>query len=196
MKFLLTKKIGMTQFFNEDGKVVPVTLVEAFSNNILRIKNKEKDGYAAYVVGVGLKKGKEGKKQVDFKKVLEFKFSVDDESGFEVGKELNADVFAKNDEVTLSGISKGKGFQGVVKRYNFKGGPASHGHKHNLRQPGSIGSVFPMRVIKGKKMAGRMGTDKITIQTNVLDVSAEERIIAVKGAVPGAKGGWIKIVGN
>ena len=196
MKFLLTKKLGMTQVFDEDGKMIPVTLVKVELNRIIRIKTQDKDGYSAYVVGVGLKDEKrEGKKAIDFKKVLEF-LIPEGNAEFEEGKEINSDLFEKGDKVKITGISKGKGFQGVVKRHGFKGGPKSHGHKHNLRQPGSIGSTFPMRVIKGKRMAGRMGSDQITLRgIKIVDVVKEDQIIALKGAIPGRPGGWIKIVG-
>lgn len=185
----------MSQVFDEAGKSIPVTILQANENQVIGTRNINKDKYSAYVVGVNLKKGKDGKKRSDFKKVVEFRVKEDglaDE--FKQDQKLNVDVFEKGEEVGISGISKGKGFQGVVKRYNFKGGPASHGHKHNLRQPGSIGSVFPMRVIKGKKMAGRMGSDQITLRgIKIMEIIQEDNALALKGAVPGRKGTWIKI---
>ncbi|MFH1175546.1 MAG: 50S ribosomal protein L3 [bacterium] len=194
MKFLLGKKLGMTQIFSEEGKVLPVTLVEVPSNYILRVKGQEKDGYGAYVIATGKKKNAgEKTQQYNFKKITEFKNSSE-KVEFEQGKEISVDIFSKDDKVKITSVSKGKGFQGVVKRHGFKGGPASHGHKHNLRQPGSIGAIFPMRVIKGKRMAGRMGSDQVTKKTKIVDVLLEEKIIAVKGPVPGRKGSWVKIV--
>ncbi len=196
MKFLLAQKIGMSQVFDEAGKSIPVTILQANENYIVGTRNVKKDNYSAYVVGVNLKKGKDGKKRSDFKKVVEFRVSEDKPADeFNQDQKLGVEVFEKGKEIQISGISKGKGFQGVVKRYNFKGGPKTHGHKHNLRQPGSIGSVFPMRVIKGKRMAGRMGSDKVTLRgMKVIDVIPENNTIALKGAVPGRKGTWIKIV--
>lgn len=186
----------MSQIFNEDGKVVPVTLVKSTSNYVLRVKSEEKDGYKAVVVGAELKKGREGKKQVDFKKVVEFRVKGNESLDFEVGKEFGADVFGKDEKVKITGTSKGKGFQGVVKRHGFKGGPATHGHKHNRRQPGSIGSTFPMRVPKGRRMAGRMGSDQISLRNiKIVDVISQEGIIALKGAVPGRHNSWVKIIG-
>lgn len=187
----------MSQVFDENGKMIPVTLIKADPNRIIRIKTEEKDGYGAYVVGANIKDEKrEGRKAIDFKKVAEFKI----ESGtadLEAGKEIGASLFEKGDTVKVSGISKGKGFQGVVKRHGFKGGPKTHGHKHNLRQPGSIGSTFPMHVIKGKKMAGRMGSDQVTLSgVRIIDIMEEEKLIALKGAVPGRAGGWVKITVN
>jgi len=196
MKFLLAQKIGMSQVFDEAGKSIPVTILQADENRVIGTRNVEKDRYSAYIVGVNLKKGKEGKKRSDFKKVVEFR-TLDDKPAdeFSQDQKLDVEVFNESKEVKISGLSKGKGFQGVVKRYNFKGGPKTHGHKHNLRQPGSIGSVFPMRVIKGKRMAGRMGYDQITLRgMKVVNIISEERAIALKGAVPGRKGTWIKMI--
>lgn len=197
MKFLLAKKLGMSQIFNEDGKVVPVTLVKSAPSYILQIKSKERDGYGAVVVAADIKKGKEGKRQSDFKKIAEFRSKDNENLDFEAEKEINAGLFSKNEKVKITGISKGKGFQGVVKRHGFKGGPATHGHKHNLRQPGSIGSTFPMRVPKGRRMAGRMGSDQVSLRNvKIADVMPQEGIIALKGAVPGRYGSWVKIVKN
>ena len=196
MKFLLAQKIGMSQVFDEAGKMIPVTILQADENCVIGTRNIEKDGYSAYIVGVNKKKGKEGKKRSDFKKIVEFRVLEDGPADeYTKDQKLNIEVFNESKEVKISGLSKGKGFQGVVKRYNFKGGPKTHGHKHNLRQPGSIGSVFPMRVIKGKRMAGRMGYDQITLRgMKVVNIIPEDKAIALKGAVPGRKGTWIKIL--
>lgn len=171
----------MSQVFDEDGKMIPVTLVQAVPNKIERIKNNEKDGYSAYVVKTP-------------NKTLEFRFENSEKAEFEAGKDITVEIFEKGEKVEISGISKGKGFQGVVKRHGFKGGPASHGHKHNLRQPGSSGSIFPMHVIKGKRMAGRMGSDKVTLRgIKVMEVISEDNALALKGALPGRKGSYISI---
>ncbi len=196
MKFLLAQKVGMSQIFDEAGKMVPVTVLQANENRVVGMRNVEKDGYSAYIVGVNLKKGKDGGKRSDFKKIVEFRTlndGVADE--FNQDQKISVEVFNESKEVKISGVSKGKGFQGVVKRHNFKGGPRTHGHKHNFRQPGSIGSTFPMRVIKGKRMAGRMGSDQVTLRgIKVVNIVLENNTIALKGAVPGRKGAWIKVL--
>jgi len=196
MKFLLAQKIGMSQVFDEAGKMIPVTILQANENCIIGTRDVKKDGYSAYIVGVNLKKGKDGKKRSDFKKIVEFRMKEDKSADeFNKDQKFNVEVFNESKEMKISGLSKGKGFQGVVKRYGFKGGPATHGHKHNLRQPGSIGSVFPMRVLKGKRMAGRMGYDQITLRgIKVVNVIPENNTIVLKGAVPGRKGTWIKLM--
>lgn len=186
----------MSQVFDEAGKMIPVTILQANENCIIGTRDVKKDGYSAYIVGVNLKKGKDGKKRSDFKKIVEFRMKEDKSADeFNKDQKFNVEVFNESKEMKISGLSKGKGFQGVVKRYGFKGGPATHGHKHNLRQPGSIGSVFPMRVLKGKRMAGRMGYDQITLRgIKVVNVIPENNTIVLKGAVPGRKGTWIKLM--
>ena len=200
MKFLLAKKLGMTTVYKKD-EADNVTLLEVGKNVVTGVRNKEKDGYEA--VQVGLEKSKKSKnperKQASngardkvYEVVREFK--VDDTTEFKQGDEVKIDQFKEGDKVAVKGISKGKGFQGVVKRHGFKGGPASHGHRHNLRGPGAIGSAFPERVMKGKKMAGRMGNQGVT--TNNMRISlvdTEKRIVAVKGAVPGTNGSLVVI---
>ena len=139
----------MTQIFDKEGRVIPVTLIKSGPCKILQIKTKEKDGYSAVQVGfekLKEKKVKKPQKNKPFRYIREFR--IKDDKEFEVGKEINVDIFEKGDIVNVSGISKGKGFQGVVKRHGFKGGPATHGTKHTLRAPGSIGSAFPERVWK------------------------------------------------
>lgn len=202
MKFILGKKLGMSQIFNGEGRVVPVTLVEVFPCQIVQVKTEEKDGYRAVQVGFGEVKEKKVKKpqkghikkaglKNNFKGFIEFK-DVD----LKVGDEINISVFEEGDKVEVSGVSKGKGFQGVVKRHGFSGMPASHGTKHCLRAPGSIGSAFPQRVFKGKKMAGRMGFERVTVRgLQIAQVDEADRILAIKGAVPGAKGTLLEIVG-
>jgi len=196
MKFILGKKLKMTQIFDEEGRVIPVTLIKSGPCKILQIKTKEKDGYSAVQVGfekLKEKKVKKPQKNKPFRYIREFR--IKDDKEFEVGKEINVDIFEKGDIVNVSGISKGKGFQGVVKRHGFKGGPATHGTKHTLRAPGSIGSAFPERVWKGKKMAGRMGGNKVTIKNlQIVEVDKENNLLAIKGAIPGRKGTLVEIV--
>jgi large subunit ribosomal protein L3 len=201
MKFILGKKVGMTQVFGQENQVIPVTLIEAGPCFVVQIKTKDKDGYSA--VQVGFEETKEKKinrpQKGHFKKALnsglkflrEFKIERPE---FKLGDKVDITTFNPGEIVRITSISKGKGFQGVVKRHGFSGMPASHGTKHTQRAPGSIGSAFPERVLKGKKMAGRLGGDKITIQgLEVTQVDKENNLLAVKGAVPGSKGALLKI---
>ena len=207
MKFILGKKLGMSQLFGKDGKSVPVTVVEAGPCYVTQIRTQEKDGYEAVQVGFGQAKHTKKPRQGHVKKAItddqasvvglrwlkEFRIK---DGGFEPGQEIKADIFQEGDLVKVSGISKGKGFAGVVKRHGFRGAPASHGTKHNLRAPGSIGSTFPEHVLKGKKMAGRMGSDRVSVKNlKVAFIDAENNLIAVNGAVPGNKGALIEITG-
>lgn len=188
MKFLLAKKLGMTTLYGK-GVAENVTLLEASDNIVTALRNKEKDGYIA--VQVGMDKNTKNEKK-GFKAVNEFR--TENTEGYEIGKKLSVEQFRTGDKVNLQGISKGKGFQGVVKRHGFAGSPASHGHRHALRSPGSIGSAFPERVMKGKKMAGRMGGNNVTMEnTKVALIDKERNIIAVKGSVPGTKGTVVRI---
>ena len=188
--------------FNESGKVIPLTLVEAGPCPVVQIKTDEQDGYQAIQIGFGDIKEKNVKKpqQGHFKKarltksyryLREFKAE-----GLKVGDILTVSIFDQGEAVKISGISKGKGFQGVVKRHGFKGSPASHGTKHNLRAPGSIGTSFPERVWKGKRMAGRMGSDRITLagKLKVIQVDPDNHLLAVKGPLPGRKGTLLEII--
>ncbi|MBI4158386.1 MAG: 50S ribosomal protein L3 [Candidatus Yanofskybacteria bacterium] len=182
MKFILGRKLGMSQIFNEDGTVVPVTVIEAEQNTVTQIKTKEKDGYEAVQVKSPKSKVKSRKKE--FKNTEEMK----------VGDKIDVSIFSEGDVVKVSGLSKGKGFAGVMKRHNFSGMPFSHGHHHVTRHGGSIGQRFPQHTLKGMRMAGRMGGIKATTRgLKVVKVDAENNLIAVKGAVPGNKGGLIII---
>ncbi len=194
MKFIIGKKLGMTQIFEEDGKATPVTLVEAGPCVVTDIKNKERDGYDAVQLGFeDLKKKKitKSKRTKPFQHLKEIK----DNNDLKIGDNVTVDIFKEGDKVKVVGTSKGKGFAGVMKRWNFSGaGTSSHGTKHNNRKPGSIGSMFPQKVKKGKKMAGRMGTDSVTVKNIVIvRVDVENNTIAVKGAVPGKNGGLVLI---
>jgi len=202
MKFILGKKLGMSQIFNKEGRVIPVTLVEVLPCRITQVKTEKQDGYQAVQVGFGEIKERKVKKpqkghikkaglKNNFSGFIEFR-DVD----LKVGDEINISIFEEGDKIKVSGVSKGKGFQGVVKRHGFSGMPASHGTKHCLRAPGSIGSAFPQRVFKGKKMAGRMGFERVTVRgLQIAQVDEANSLLAVKGAVPGAKGTLLEIVG-
>ncbi|TAN43795.1 MAG: 50S ribosomal protein L3 [Nitrospirae bacterium] len=200
MTGILGKKLGMTQIVAEDGKVVPVTVVEAGPCCVIQVKTSEKDGYSAVKVGfVELKKEKNmTKPQLGvFKKAAtaSYKFLKEfDMDGLKVGDMIKADSFNKGDSIAVSGISKGKGFQGGMKRHNFKGGPASHGSTR-YRAPGSIGaSSYPSRVWKGMRMAGHLGSDRVTIKKlTVVDVRPEQNLILVKGAIPGPANSIVEI---
>lgn len=210
MKYLLGEKIGMTQIFSEDGKVTPVTLVSVLPNVVTQVKTKEKDGYEAVQVGFGTRKQKNIKKPQqghfkdlgNFRYVNEFRIGQILDSKFQipnVGDKIEASVFAEGDKIKVSGISKAKGFQGVMKRHGFHGAPATHGTKHAHREPGSIGGGGGRaggRVVKGMKMAGRMGGVRITTRgLKIAKVDKENNIIAVKGAIPGRRGTLVEIRG-
>jgi large subunit ribosomal protein L3 len=199
MKVILGRKIKMGQIFDNEGKVIPVTFVLAGPCKVLDIKKKEKDGYFAVKLGfeeLDSKKAKRSQKQTPFRVIKEFK-SKNEESlkEFEVGQEIKASLFEEKEKVSVSGITKGKGFQGGVKRWGFSGRNASHGMKHEARTLGSVGATRPARVIKGKKMPGRTGGERVTIKNlEIVKIFPEENIIAIKGAVPGRKGTLLEIV--
>jgi len=198
MKFILGQKLGMSQIFDEKGNQIPVTLVEAGPCQILQIKTKEKDGYTA--IQIGFKKIEKAKKIKKTMKGKEFKYLKEfrvDESGiknYELGSKIDVSIFKEGDKVSISGISKGKGFAGAVKRFKVAGFPKTHGTKKGLRSIGSIGSSFPQRVIKGKKMAGRMGGERVTVKNlKIVKIDKENNILAVRGAVPGKKGTLLEV---
>jgi large subunit ribosomal protein L3 len=194
---ILGKKIGMTQVFDANGNVIPVTVVEAGPMHVTQIKTVETDGYTALQVAFGETKphrvnkpvkGHFAKAGVELKKFVR-EFTVEDASAFSVGQEIKADLFNEGAAVDVTGVSKGKGTQGVIKRWNHSRGPETHGSKSH-RLPGSIGAgTFPGKVVKGMPMAGRMGREKVTIQNiEVVRVEADRNLILLKGAVPGPKG--------
>ncbi|MEK7631733.1 MAG: 50S ribosomal protein L3 [Patescibacteria group bacterium] len=193
MPFILAKKIGMTQRFKDNGNVVPVTLVEAGPCVVTQVKTPDHDGYSAVQLGFGQAKHP-SKARAGHTKDLAGnqhlrEFRIDDAKGLERGTVIPTDTFKPGDKVKVTGTSKGKGFQGVVRRHGFRGGPASHGHKDNLRMPGSIGATFPQHVIKGRRMAGHMGDERISVKNlEIVDVDAAKHLIAIKGAVPGSRG--------
>lgn len=202
MKFILGKKMHMTQVFNDDGTVVPVTVVEAGPMTVTQVKTKEKDGYEAVQVGYGARKAKNiskavlgHTKNVGYQTLREFPATVAEGSeARKVGDSIDAGVFSAGDDVSVTAISKGKGFQGVVKRHGFGGGPRTHGQKHSEREPGSIGGGLRNKVPKGMRMAGRMGGETATVKNlKVVQVSTKENLILVSGAIPGRRGTLVEI---
>ncbi len=182
----------MTRIFQDDGRVIPITAVECNPNEILQIKTAEKDGYPAIVLGFSkLRKPNKTKK---FKYLKEFKIPKEEIETYKKGDEINLENFKEVENVTVCAKSKGKGFQGVIKRYNFSRGPETHGSHHH-RKPGSIGACTkPGRVHKGKKLPGRMGNDKITLKNvPIISIDTEKNIICIKGAIPGPNGGIVSI---
>ncbi len=201
-KAIIGKKIGMTQIFDEKGRVIPVTAIEAGPCVIAQVKNVETDGYEAIQLGFGEVKeskvnrpikGHFAKSKLTPKKHLR-EFRVDSVEGVKVGDELKADTFVAGDKVDIQGISKGKGFQGVIKRHGQSRGPMGHGSMYH-RRPGSMGPTStPGRVFKGKKLPGHMGRNTMTIQNlEVVKVDLDKNVILVKGSVPGANGSILKI---
>lgn len=198
---MLVEKIGMSQVFDKYGNVIPVTLVRALPNTVLQVKTKDKDGYGAIQVGAGVRKAKNIKKpqRGHFKEIGNFRYVREfrTEEKKERGDTIDLSQFAEGDTVKVSGISKAKGFQGVVKRHGFHGAPATHGTKHAHRQPGSIGATWPQRVIKGMRMAGRMGGVRVSVKNlKIAKVDVENNTLAVKGAVPGKRGTLLEIRGS
>jgi len=220
MKFILARKLEMTQIFDkETGRVIPVTLVEAGPCKVVQVRTKEKDGYFGVQIGFLEKKTKKVSKALlkhfknlgVFRYLREFrvdenevqraneglKLKVDDkEIELKPGTNIDVSLFKEGDRVKISGLSKGKGFQGVVKRHGFKGGPKTHGQKDRERAPGSIGATTPQRVIKGKKMPGRYGQERVTIKNlEIVKIDPKANILAIKGAVPGARNSLLMIYG-
>ena len=202
-KGLIGKKIGMTQIFDEAGKVVPVTVIEAGPCVVTQLKTAENDGYEAVQLGFGDVSPKHTNKpmtghfkknDLPFKRTLK-EFRLDDISNVNVGDVLKADVFAAGDVIDVSGVSKGKGFQGAIKRHNQHRMTETHGTGPVVRQAGSMGACSsPSRIFKGKGMAGHMGAENVTVQNLVIvKIDAENNLIAIKGAIPGPKGGVVCI---
>jgi large subunit ribosomal protein L3 len=202
-KGILGKKIGMTQIFDENGNVIPVTAIQAGPCVVTQKKTTENDGYSALQLGFEEKKEKQvnkaikghfAKANVSAKKYLR-EFQLENSTDYSVGNVIKADIFIVGDRVDISGVSKGKGFQGVIKRHGQHRGPMTHGSMYH-RRPGSMGATTtPGRVFKGKKLPGHMGNEKITIQNlDVVGVDAENNILLVRGAVPGQKNGLLYIM--
>jgi len=212
MKFILGTKVNMTQVFEDNGRVTTGTLISAGPMKVTQIRNMTKDKYEAVQVGFGEKKSKNvskavlghlkksatlnadvlGKEGKSFRYIQEFRVA---NPTAVVGDVIDVSVFSEGDIITVTGISKGKGFQGVVKRHGFHGGPRSHGQKHSEREPGSIGSTGPQRVFKGTRMAGRMGGERIVVSNlKVVKIDKENNQILVSGAIPGHRGTLVEIV--
>lgn len=194
-KGILGRKIGMTQLFNESGELLPVTVIEAEPNVVLQTKSSESDGYEAVQLGFLDKKESRANKaekghavKADAKpKRYVTEFRTEEGGEFEVGQEVKVDTFAEGDVVDITGLSKGKGFQGSIKRHNQSRGPMTHGSRYH-RGPGAMGPVDPSHVFKGKKLPGRMGGKTVTVQNlEIVKVDTERNLIIVKGNVPGAK---------
>ena len=200
-KGILGKKVGMTQFFTENGELVPVTVIEATPNVVLQVKTMENDGYEAVQLGFqDLRevlsnkpaKGHVAKANATPKRFIR-EFREVELGEYQVGQEITVETFAAGDIVDVTGTSKGKGFQGAIKRHGQSRGPMAHGSRYH-RRPGSMGPVAPNRVFKGKNLAGRMGGDRVTIQNlEVVQVVPEKNVILIKGNVPGAKKSLITI---
>ena len=201
MKGILGRKVGMTEVFTTDGKLIPVTVVEVEPNVITQIKTVEKDGYNSIQLGAFTKREKVSNKpemgHVKKANTTPKRFLKEikglDIANYEVGQVIGVDVFEAGELVDVTGTSKGKGFQGTIKRHNFSRGPMSHG-SHYHRAVGSRGPMRPMRVLKGKKLPGHMGVQKITIQNlEIIKVDMDKNVLLVKGSVPGPKGAILKI---
>jgi large subunit ribosomal protein L3 len=201
MKYIIGRKLEMSQRFRPSGEIVPVTIVKVDPCVVTQVKSAESaDGYVSVQLGSGRKKtltkpelghrGENGPLAI----LREFRLEKADSAS--VGAKATVGAFKAGDPIQVTGISKGKGFQGVVKRHGFAGGPASHGHKDNLRMPGSIGAGGHQHVHPGQRMGGRMGGDQVTVKNlEVVEVLAEQNCLAIKGAVPGARGAWLLISG-
>ncbi|MCR1898668.1 50S ribosomal protein L3 [Irregularibacter muris] len=201
-KAILGKKVGMTQIFSEEGQLIPVTVVEAGPCLVVQKKEEEKEGYSSVQLGYGdikerrvnkPSKGHFDKAGIAYRKYLR-EFRLANASEYEVGQEVKVDIFQVGDKIDVTGTSKGKGFAGVIKRWNQHTGPMAHGSKYH-RSPGSMGgSSSPSRVFKGKKLPGQMGNKTITVQNlEIVRVDAENKLLLIKGAVPGIKGTLLSI---
>lgn len=200
-KAILGKKVGMTQLFTDEGLAVPVTVIEAGPCQVVQKKTAEKDGYSAIQVGFGEKReklfnkpekghfNKAGVRPLRFLRELR----LEDSESYQVGQEIKADLFSKGEKVDVVGTSKGRGFAGGIKRHGFHRGPMAHGSKYH-RRPGSLGAKGPARVFKGRKLPGHYGAERVTVQNlEVVRVDADRNLLALKGAVPGPRGGLVVI---
>ncbi|WP_257351172.1 50S ribosomal protein L3 [Pseudalkalibacillus decolorationis] len=200
-KGILGRKLGMTQIFAENGEVIPVTVVEAEPNVVLQKKTSENDGYESIQVGFADKKesrtnkpekGHAEKANTKPKRYVK-EIRGTESADYEVGQEVKVDIFQEGDIVDVTGTSKGKGFQGVIKRHGQSRGPMSHGSRYH-RRPGSMGATDPMRVFKGKKLPGRMGGKRVTVQNlEIVKIDAERNLLLIKGNVPGAKKSYVTV---
>lgn len=189
MAEIIGRKVGMTRVTLDDGKIVPVTLIEATPNKLIQIKTLEKDGYLA--IALGYRPLKNPTKVKTYQNIQEFRVSTLE--GFEVNQEISVKNFNEVNNVSIQGTSKGKGFQGVIKRHGFSRGPMTHGSRHH-RKPGSVGSVKPFSIKPGKKYPGRMGNETVTLhKVPLIKVDSDRNLLALKGPIPGATNSIIKI---
>ncbi|MFQ6049704.1 MAG: 50S ribosomal protein L3 [Candidatus Paceibacterales bacterium] len=205
MKFILGQKVGMSQIFDEEGNQIPVTLIEAGPCEVTQIKTKDRDGYESIQIGFKKiekkKKIKKTMKRKPFRWLREFKNGnynakgdIPSKARYKPGQKIGVSIFQEGDVVKVSGISKGKGFAGAVKRWGFHGRPKTRGTRHELRTLGSVGATTPSRVIKGKKMPGRMGGERVTVKNlKIVKIDVENNLLAVKGAIPGRKGTLLEL---
>ncbi len=205
MKFILGRKLNMSQIYDAKGSAIPVTLVSARGNVVTDIRTKERDGYEAVQVGEGSRNASRINKPMkghlkdlgNFAALSEFRTEGTPQAGsaLKVGDKIELSQFKAGDAIVVSAISKGKGFQGVVKRHGFHGGPRTHGQKHSEREPGSIGGGLRSHVPVGMRMAGRMGSDRVTVTgLTVAHIDQEENILYVSGAIPGRRGTLVEVV--
>lgn len=198
MKAILARKILMTRIFDEEGMEIPVTLMRIERNIVTQLKNKVKDGYVAIQVGAGAKKRLNKAEAGHLKKIKpaispRVLYEIKTDKEYKPGAEITLDQFKEEEKVNVTGVSKGKGFSGTVKRHNFHLGPKTHG-SHNYRQPGSIGATYPQRVIKGKRMAGHLGSQKTTTKNiKIVKIDQGKKEILLRGAVPGPRNSLILI---
>lgn len=202
MKSILGKKIGMTQVFHDDGTLIPVTVVEAGPLIVVQKKTEDIDGYNAIQLGYENKKeskvnkplkGHFDKAGVEYKKYL-YEIKVENVDDYEIGQEIKVDIFEKGEKVDVTGISKGKGTQGVIKRHGFAKGRETHGSKFHRAPGGMSAATYPGRVLKGHRMAGRMGHEKVTVQNlEIVDIYEDDNVILIKGAIPGPKKSLVSI---
>ncbi len=202
MKFILATKENMTEYFSPEGAVVPVTILSAGPITVTRVFSEDKDGYNSVQVGYGtqkkerISKGRAGAMKGAFYRTLkEFRLKPSDKNAAKEGDVIDVSIFTEGDLLQVTSVSKGKGFQGVVKRHGFHGGPRTHGQKHSEREPGSIGGGLRTHVPKGMRMAGRMGSDRITQKNlKVISVDKENNVMLIKGAIAGKRGSLVEIV--
>jgi large subunit ribosomal protein L3 len=202
MKFILATKQNMAEYFSPEGAVIPVTILSAGPVTVTRVFSKEKDGYNSVQVGFGIQKKERvskssaGAMKGSFYKTLkEFRLKPIDKTDAKEGDIIDVSIFSPDDKLQVTSVSKGKGFQGVVKRHGFHGGPRTHGQKHSEREPGSIGGGLRTHVPKGMRMAGRMGSNRITQKNlKVISIDKENNIMLVKGAITGKRGSLVEIV--
>jgi len=203
MKEIIGRKIGMTRIFDQEGNSIPVTVIEAGPCPVVQVKTKDRDGYSAVQLGFGYRRknlfnkpvsGHFNKAKVEPTRYLK-EVRYDERDKPEIGAQVKVEIFKVGDLVNVIGVSKGLGFQGVVRRYHFRGGPKTHGQSDRLRAPGSVGgSSYPSHVWRGQRMAGRMGGEKVTMRNlEVVMVDAEKNILAVRGAVPGKQNGFLSV---